>query len=235
MKKRSFLKSFNYATNGLVQTFKTERNMRIHFIIAGAVLVMALIFEFSKLEFISLFGAIVLVLFAEMINTALEYAVDAAVGEYHPLVKLCKDIAAGAVLLTAFYALFVGYLLFYDRLVPAGENFFGVIHRNPIHLTIIAISLTVLLIIALKSRYSKHRGTYFQGGTVSGHAAISFLLATIISFNTQDLLVISLAYVLAILVSESRVEGKIHKPIDVFYGGILGILIGILIFSIFGN
>ena len=69
---------------------------------------------------------------------------------------------------------------------------------------------------------------------MSGHAAVSFLLATIVSFNSDSLLVISLAYILAILVAESRVEGKIHKPMDVFYGGILGIIIGIIIFRLFG-
>lgn len=234
MKKRSFLKSFNNAANGLVHTFKTEKNMRIHFFVAGFVLILGLMFEFSKLEFIALTGSIVLVLFAEIINTALEYALDAAVGEFHPLVRICKDISAGAVLLTAFFAVFVGYLLFYDRLVPLGHNILGAIHQNPIHLTFIAFSLTVMLIIALKSKYSKHRGSYFQGGTVSGHSAISFLLATVIAFNSESLLVISLSYILALLVAESRVEGKIHKPMDVFYGGIVGIVIGIVIFMLFG-
>ncbi len=234
MKKRSFLKSFNNAANGLVHSFKSEKNMRIHFAVAGVVMIFALVFEFSKLEFIALTGAIVLVLFAELINTALEYAVDASVGEFHPLIRVCKDISAGAVLLTAFYAVFVGYLLFYDRLVPLGNNVLGAIHQSPIHLTFIAFSLTVMLVIALKSKYSKSRGSYFQGGTVSGHAAVSFLLATIVSFNSDSLLVISLAYILAILVAESRVEGKIHKPMDVFYGGLLGIIIGIIIFRLFG-
>lgn len=234
MKKRSFLKSFNNAANGLVLSFKTEKNMKIHFAVAAFVLILALIFEFSKLEFIALSSSIALVLFAEMINTALEYAVDSAVKDFNPFVKMCKDISAGAVLLTAFYACMVGYLLFYDRLVPLGNRFLGNVSKNPIHLTFIALSLTVLLIIALKSRYSKDRGSFFQGGRISGHSAISFLLATVIAFNSGNLLVISLSYLLALLVAESRVEGKIHQPLDVFLGGLLGIIIGIIIFRIFG-
>lgn len=234
MKKNKFLKSFNYAANGLVLCFKSERNMKIHFAVSGFVLLAGLFFEFSKIEFIVLLSAIMFVLFAEMINTALEYIIDVSYNEYHPMIRAAKDVAAGAVLLSAFYAVVVGYLLFYDRLVPLGGFFLGKIHKNPEHLSFIAIGLTILLIIAIKSKYSKHRGTYFQGGTISGHSAISFLLATIIGFNSKNLLVITLSYLLAILVAESRVEGKIHKPIDTIIGALLGMLIGIIIFLFFG-
>lgn len=231
---RTFLKSFNHAANGLILCFKTERNMKFHFLIAGLALVLGLFFEFNKLEFIMLLSAIIFVLFAEMVNTALEYIMDASCNEYHPLIRVAKDIAAGSVLLSACYAVIVGYLLFYDRLVPLGNRMLGGLHQNPIHLTFIALGLTVLLIIALKSRYSTNRGSYFQGGTVSGHTAISFLMATIIGFNSKNLLVISLGYLLALLVAESRVEGKIHKPADTLVGAILGILVAIFIFLIFG-
>lgn len=234
MKQSKFLKSFNNAANGLVLVFKMERNMKIHFAIAGAVMLLGLMFDLSKPEFVNLLTAIAIVLFAEMVNTAVEYLVDATIKEFHPLAKVVKDIAAGAVLLTAFYAVLVGYLIFYDKLIPVGRRFLGGIHNNPVHLTVIALGLTVMLIIALKSKYSTERGSYFQGGTVSGHSAISFLIATIIGFNSNSALVTTLGYILALLVAESRVEGKIHKPLDTIYGGILGIIVGIVIFLIFG-
>lgn len=234
MKKFKILKSFNNAANGLVLVFKMERNMKIHFAIAGAVMILGLMFNLSKPEFINLLTAIAIVLFAEMVNTAIEYLVDATIKDFNPLVKVVKDIAAGAVLLTAFYAAIVGYLVFYDKLIPFGRSFLGGIHKNPVHLTVIALGLTVMLIIALKSRFSPDRGSYFQGGTVSGHSAISFLIATIIGFNSNSALVITLGYILALLVAESRIEGKIHKPMDTIYGAILGIVVGIVIFLIFG-
>ncbi|WP_099951018.1 diacylglycerol kinase [Ezakiella peruensis] len=234
MKDSKFLKSFNNAANGLVQVFKTERNMKFHFLVAGLVMLAGLMFNLNKQEFVQLITAIVFVLFAEMINTSIEYLVDATVKDFNPIVKVVKDVAAGAVLLSAFYACIVGYLIFYDKLVPAGRRFLGGIHQNPVHLTVIAVGLTVLLIIALKSRYSKERGSYFQGGVVSGHSAISFLMATIILFNANSALVITLGFILAMLVAESRIEGKIHKPMDTIYGAMLGIIIGIFIFLIFG-
>lgn len=234
MKKFKFLKSFNNAANGLVLVFKMERNMKIHFAIAGAVMILGLMFDLNKPEFVNLLTAIAIVLFAEMINTAIEYLVDATIKDFNPLAKVVKDIAAGAVLLTAFYAAIVGYLIFYDKLIPVGRKFLGGIHNNPVHLTVIALGLTVMLIIALKSKFSKDRGSYFQGGTVSGHSAVSFLIATIIGFNSRSALVTTLGYILALLVAESRIEGKIHKPLDTIYGAILGIVVGIVIFLIFG-
>ena len=234
MKKFKFLKSFNNAANGLVLVFKMERNMKIHFVFAGVFMILGLMFNLNKPEFVSLLTAIAIVLFAEMVNTAIEYLVDATIKEFNPLEKVVKDIAAGAVLLTAFYASIVGYLIFYDKLIPVGRRFLGGIHQSHVHLTVIALGLTVLLIIALKSKFSQERGSYFQGGTVSGHSAISFLIATIIGFNTNSALVITLGYILALLVAESRIEGKIHKPMDTIYGAILGIIVGIIIFLIFG-
>ena len=59
-------------------------------------------------------------------------------------------------------------------------------------------------------------------------------MATIILFNANSALVITLGFILAMLVAESRIEGKIHKPMDTIYGAMLGIIIGIFIFLIFG-
>ena len=99
--------------------------MKFHFLVAGLVM-----FNFNKQEFVQLITAIVFVLFAEMINTSIEYLVDATVKDFDPIVKVVKDVAAGAVLLSAFYACIVGYLIFYDKLVPAGRRFLGGIHQN---------------------------------------------------------------------------------------------------------
>lgn len=233
-KKRRFLRSFNHAANGLILCFRSERNMRIHFILAACVMVAALFFEFSKVELILLLLAVMFVLFAEMINTALEYVIDASCAEYHPLVRVAKDVSAGAVLLSACFAVITGYLLFYDRLVPIGNRFLGGIHQNPIHLTFLSLGLTTLLVISLKSKYSQKRGSYFQGGKISGHAAISFLLATIVAFSTRELVVACIAFILAFLVAESRVEGKIHTARDTFNGSLLGIIVGSVVFLLFG-
>ena len=78
---------------------RTQRNLRIHFVVAALVLVAALVSGVDKLELIALLLAIAFVLIAEMLNTAVEAAVDVATTSFDPMAKLAKDIAAGAVLI----------------------------------------------------------------------------------------------------------------------------------------
>src|SRR5262249_22896975 len=106
------LDSFNYAFEGLIHVLRTQRNMRIHFLVAGIVLVVALVVGVAKIELIALIISITFVLVAEMINTAVEGAIDVATSSFDPMAKLAKDIAAGAVLLATINAVAVGYLVF---------------------------------------------------------------------------------------------------------------------------
>ncbi|MGB4351495.1 MAG: diacylglycerol kinase [Tissierellaceae bacterium] len=232
--KRSIIDSFNYAVSGIILSLKTERNMLIHYIIAILVLGLSLFFDFTRVEFLLLLFAISLVLTLEMINTAIEKTVDMVTKEYHPYARIAKDISAGAVLIASVNALIVGYLLFFDRLSAFSEGMIFKIKKSPVHLTFIALLLVVLLTIGLKAKYYRGRGTHFQGGTVSGHSAVVFCVAAIISFLVENILVISLAFGLALLVAESRVEGKIHTLIEVVLGGVLGIIVAILAFQIIG-
>jgi len=105
------LDGFRYAFGGLWYAIKTQRNMRIHLVIAAAVLVLGLYLELIWIEWAVLALTIGFVLVAEMFNTVAEAAMDAATPYYHPLVKIAKDVAAGAVLLTAIAAVLVGLLI----------------------------------------------------------------------------------------------------------------------------
>lgn len=234
MRGRSIIESFNYAVSGIIIALKTEKNMRIHYLIALSVILLSLFFDFSRTEFLLLLFAISLVVVAEMINTALERVVDLITEEFHPLARLVKDVAAGAVLIATINSIVVGYLLFFDRLSLYTDLLLFKIRRSDIHLTFVALLMVILLTIGLKAKFYKGRGTHFQGGTVSGHAAISFCIATIISFLAENMLVTTLTYSLAILVGESRIEGKIHTFTEVLLGSLLGITIGILVFQIIG-
>jgi diacylglycerol kinase (ATP) len=234
MKSRSVIESFNYAVSGIIYTLKTERNMRVHFIIATIVILLSLFFDFSRTELLLLFFAIVFVLMAEMINTAIERTVDLITDDFHPLARLAKDIAAGGVLISAINSLVVGYLLFFDRLNPYTNLVLFKIKNSPIYLTFIALALVIFLTVGIKTKFYKGRGTPFQGGIVSGHAAISFCVATIIAFLAHNMLVSTLSYFMAILVGESRIEGRIHTLFEVVVGALLGIIIGVLVFQIIG-
>lgn len=234
-KSKNLIESFNYAVNGIISALKTERNFKIHFTAAFLVIVISLFFDFSRYELLLLTITIAFVLMAELFNTAIERLVDLVTEDYHPLAQLAKDIAAGAVLISAVNAIIVGYLLFFDRLVPFTNLVLYKIRNSPIYLTFIAIVLVILFTLLAKAKFYRGRGTHFQGGTVSGHAAISFCIATIVAFISDNMLVSTLGFILALLVAESRVEGKIHSVFEVIMGAILGTLIGILVFQVIGS
>lgn len=234
MRVRNIIDSFNYAVSGIITAIKTEKSMRLHYIIAVIVLLSSLFFDFNRTEFLLLLFAVSLVVVSEMINTAIERTIDLITKEFHPLARLVKDVAAGAVLIATINSVIVGYLLFFERLSLFSELIIFKIKRSDIHLTFVALILVILITIGLKARYSKGKGTHFQGGAVSGHSAIAFCIATIISFQVENMLVTTMAYLLALLVAESRVEGKIHSLTEVILGGVVGSLIGIIVFKVIG-
>lgn len=231
---QNLIDSFNYAINGIIASVKKERNMKIHYAAAIFVLFASLFFNFSRTEFLILLFSISLVIITELMNTAIEMTVDIITQDYHPSAKTAKDVAAGAVLVSALNALVVAYLLFFDRLNNFAEIALLKIKQSSIHMTFIALFLVILLTIVLKAYFYKSGGTHFQGGAVSGHSSIAFCIGTIIAFLSENILVITLSFILALLVAESRIEGKIHTPVQVVLGAILGIVVGILVFQLVG-
>lgn len=111
MRSANLWRSFSYAFAGLAYVFRTQRNFRVHLAIALPAIAIGLYVGLSGPEWAVLTLIITLVLFAEMLNTVVESTIDLASPEYHPLAKVAKDVAAGAVLLTAIAALIVGLLL----------------------------------------------------------------------------------------------------------------------------
>ncbi|AQP52939.1 UDP kinase [Vagococcus penaei] len=115
-KNQHIYQAIYYALNGIRCTIKSERNMRYHLILGVIVLVLGFVFQVSRIEWLFLISCIGLVLFAEMLNTAIETTVDLVTNQtYHPLAKKAKDIAAGAVLIISLYALIVGIIIFLPK------------------------------------------------------------------------------------------------------------------------
>lgn len=112
MKSHSFADSLRNAYRGLKYALHAERNLRFHFYAAAAVLTAAWLMQVTPLELAVLFLAITLVLVTELLNTALEKAVDLYVQQEHPLARIAKDVAAGAVLITVFNAVAIGLIIF---------------------------------------------------------------------------------------------------------------------------
>ena len=101
---KKFIRSVGYAWEGIVYTVRTQRNMRIHFFIATPVLLLSVAIGVPKMELLFIWLCTGIVLSAELMNTAVERAVDLISPEYHALAKAAKDAAAGAVLMIVFFA-----------------------------------------------------------------------------------------------------------------------------------
>ncbi len=231
----SVFESFNYAFEGIIHVLRTQRNMRIHFLVAAVVLVVAFSAGVSKLELIALLLAIAFVLIAEMINTAIEGAIDVATTSFDPMAKLAKDIAAGAVLIATVNALAIGYIIFSDQLSKPSSRLLNKVRDAPVDLTLIALVLTIIVVIGTKAMTG--RGTPLRGGLPSGHAAIAFagwMAATyVLSDSRHRFLISSLTFMMALLVGQTRIESGVHSTLEVAYGGLLGALVTLVLFQVF--
>jgi len=228
--------SFTWAFEGIVYVLRTQRNMRIHVIAGTAALILALVMGVTRLEFIAVLVAVSLVLIAEMFNTALEAAIDATVTHYHPLIKVAKDVAAGAVLVSTVNALAVAYLVFYGRLNTPGVDLIGRLKGRPSQIVVGALIITVIVTIAIKA--ATGHGTPLRGGMPSGHAAAAFSGWSAVTILASELahaaLISTLAFMMALLVAQSRVEAGIHSAVEVVAGAVLGTAVTILLFQVLG-
>ncbi len=116
-KARSLRESCVYAISGILYALKTQRNIKIHLAMALLIVVLSHLLNLGTLELLAIYITITMVLAMEMINTAIEVVVDMYTQEYHPLAAVAKNVAAGAVLITAINALIVGYLIFYKKII----------------------------------------------------------------------------------------------------------------------
>ena len=228
------LDSFNYAFEGIIHVLRTQRNMRIHFGIAFVVIVVALVENVTKLELIALLISIGFVLIAEMINTAVEAAIDIATTSFDPMAKLAKDIAAGAVLIASVNAVAVGYLVFSGKVANRSADLLDRLRQAPAELTLAALLLTVIIVIATKAYTG--RGTPLRGGLPSGHAAVAFagwMAATYAAGDHHRFLISTIALIMAVLVAQTRVESGIHSALEVASGALLGALAALVVFQVF--
>ena len=162
-----------------------------------------------------------------MINSAIEQAIDVATTSFDPLAKLAKDIAAGAVLIAAVNAVAVGILVFSHAIGVVGVHRPRTRSQLPVGVTLVALVLTVLLVIATKAFVG--RGTPLRGGLPSGHAAIAFAgwvaVTYILSPKEHRFVVSSIMLLMALLVAQTRIEAGVHSTLEVVYGGLLGALV----------
>ena len=226
--------SFNFAFEGIIHVLRTQRNMRIHFAVAFVVLVAALIVNVTKLELIALLISITFVLIAEMLNTGIEAAIDIATTSFDPMAKIAKDIAAGAVLIATVNAILVGYLVFSGKVADRSSNLLDRLREAPAELTLVALALTVIVVIATKDYTGS--GTPLRGGLPSGHAALAFagrMAVTYVAGSGERFVVSTVALIMALLVAQTRVESGVHSALEVTYGALVGAVATLVVFQVF--
>ena len=116
-KSKNLFDSFHHAFDGLVYGFKTTKNLRVDLFVTLIVIICGFIFKVSLIEWAFLTICFGLVMSLELINTAIEEAVNLAMPNLHPIAKISKDVAAGAVLLAALLSAVVGFLIFIPKFI----------------------------------------------------------------------------------------------------------------------
>ena len=108
--------SFRNALIGIKTAYKSQRNLRMHSIIGFIVIIFGVLLKVSIVEWLILLLTILVVLITEIFNTALEFTVDLFSTEYSKQAKKAKDISAAGVLITAFFAILIGLIIFLPKL-----------------------------------------------------------------------------------------------------------------------
>jgi diacylglycerol kinase (ATP) len=204
--------------------------MRFHFYTLVAVLLSGLLLNLDNRDMLVLVFAITLVIVAEMFNTAIEAVVNMITENYNPVAKLAKDVAAGAVLLSAMNAIIAGVLIFFgqDKIVRIRTH---MQEQGDINVTrVVVVGIVLLTLIVIISKLLSNTGSPWHGGIVSGHSAIGFLLAMTIFFVSQNPAVTFMAVLLAVLVAQSRVEAGVHSLREVVLGAVLAIFMTSLVY-----
>lgn len=232
----NFIDSFKNAIEGLIYAITTQSNIKKQLVIAVVVMILSLFYNFTTTEFLCLTFSVVFVIFAEMINTAIETVVDLYTDLYHPKAKIAKDVGAGSVLLMSINSVIVAYFLFLREtdLSKFGESIFNNMVNSPVHLAFVGIMITVIVAITqvaylrTKNKERSDKARFLP----SGQSAISFAILTSIGLNTKSLLIFVLSLILALLVLENRLEDKKKSTAEVIFGSFMGVLIVLLVYGL---
>jgi diacylglycerol kinase (ATP) len=233
VRSRSLLWSFDYAIRGIVHSLRTQRNLRIHVGIAAIVFLAALGLGIDGPDLVALILAVGFVIACELFNTAIETVVDLSTDGYDPLAAIAKDVAAGAVLVSALTALGVGFVVFFDRVAPLAERGLEFVHAGSVTITLIALALTCIAVVAVKAVRHEKGSSFVRGGWPSGHTAVAFAAASAIGYSVSSPQAMVLALFIAALVAQSRVESGAHSIPQTVAGALIGLLLATAVFQIF--
>lgn len=230
VKNKTFYTALAHAIDGIIRAFKTERNLRIDYIIGLTVFICSLFFDFTKTEFACLCLTIGFVIFAEMINSAVEYIVDLVTDKYDDRAKAAKDIAAGCVLIASGVSVIVAYFLFEDKLYNATSHIITSILSSKLHILLTVIFAITLLVVILKGLFCKT--DEYSKSHPSLRVALAFGITTYAYLITRSLFVGGVTFLLSLIIAQMKVQNSKVRPLYLLFSALLGILIVIVIYQI---
>jgi diacylglycerol kinase (ATP) len=228
---RQWLRSANFAIEGILHAAKTQRHLRYHFFSAAAVLILSYILGASRTEFLIITLSVIAVLLAEMFNTAIETIVDIISPEHSEKARIAKDIAAGAVLITAFGVAVIGYIILFPYLRDSFHKGLYITKHSKEEISLIAFIIVLILVVITKAYFGK--GLPLRGGMPSGHSALAFSVWMAITYMTENFIISLFAFILAVIIAQSRVLIKAHSQWEVILGSLMGASVTFLLFRIF--
>ena len=231
-KNKTFFSATKNALNGIIHAFKTEKNLRNDYIIGALVFFISLFFDFTKTELICLVLTIGFVIFAEMINSTVEYIVNLVKTEYDLNAKAAKDIAAGGVLIASIISVIVAYLLFVDKIGQASTALLTAVLSSKAHMLVTILFIITILVVILKGVFSKDADNNYVKAFPSARVTISFALSTYLLIMTKNLLVGGIAFVLSFMVSSIKRENDKTTLLQVIMSALLGILLVISFYQL---
>lgn len=226
-----WIDSANAAAEGIIEATRTQRHVKFHLIVAFIVLFGCFLIGVEKFEFIAIALITLLVIVAEMFNSSLEVVVDLTSPGRNEKARIAKDIAAGAVLITAVGALIIGYLILWPYFIRIVNDGFWIAKHYPENIAVLAVIIIMLTVIMLKAFLGK--GHPLKGGCPSGHAAVGFSIWISITYITSNIFVLIISLIMTLLIAFSRLFRNTHSILDIFIGAILGILTTFILFWIF--
>ncbi|MFA4828202.1 MAG: diacylglycerol kinase [Thermodesulfovibrionales bacterium] len=228
---KKWVKSANFAIEGILHAAKTQRHLRYHFYSAAVVLLASYILGVSRTEFLIISLSVIAVLLAEMFNTSIEAIVDIISTEHNEKARIVKDIAAGAVFVTAFGVAVIGYIILFPYIRDIFQKGLHITKHSKEEIAIISFILVLIIVVITKATTGK--GHPLRGGLPSGHAALAFSVWVAITYITESFITSVLCITLAVLIAQSRVIRKIHTIWEVILGSLMGALVTFLLFRLF--
>jgi diacylglycerol kinase (ATP) len=224
--------SANNAIEGILFAAKSERHLRYHLYSAALVLLLSYLLDMPRIEFLSIAIVVILVLLAEMVNTAIEYLVDMISTEYSEKARIAKDISAGAVLVTAVGSAVVGYIILFPYLERVFLSGMHIVRHSANEIALISVILVIIAVVILKANFGK--GHPLRGGMPSGHSAMAFSFWVVLTFMTGSFPVSLIGLALAMFIAGSRIYSGVHNRLEVVAGALLGGGITLALFLVFG-